>query len=303
MDGTGLGGVPNMSALLAFESAARHRNFTKAARELGVSQSHVSRQVAGLEKQLAVRLFERTPEGVALTLAGRRFRDSVNTGLGVIREATEDAWAQPDDERVVIACSDDVSHLYLLPRYEGLREALGEAVTVRILTYHHDIRQLPLYPLADVVLTWEASIDTDEYTVLHDGEMGLVCSRRFAAAHRETLDRPLQDWDRLPFLSLGRPNQGWASLDDWFRRFGRPQRAPRRRYFDSYTYVLEAAAHDQGIAIGCRPYVQQYLDTGRLILLTDEFVPMGTRFCGGLTSRGRDSPSARQCLEFLAALP
>ena len=296
------GSIPTMSALLAFESAARHGNFSRAARELGISQSYVSRQVAGLEKQLAVRLFERSSGGVALTIAGRRFRNSVKTGLGVIREATDEARILPDDERVVIACSDDVSHLYLLPRHDELRETLGQGITVRVLTYHHHIRQLPLYPLADVVLTWESSIETVEYTVLHEGEMGPVCSPQFASRHRETLDRPIRQWGGLPFLSLGKPNLGWTSLDDWFERHDGPESARIRRYFDSYTYVLEAASHGQGIALGCLPYLRRYLATGSLLLLADEFVPTGNRFCGELTSRGRDNPLARQCLEILAEM-
>ncbi|MDE0626850.1 MAG: LysR family transcriptional regulator [Bryobacterales bacterium] len=63
--------IPSTSTLLAFESAARHGNFSQAARELETSQSAISRLMARLETQLGARLFERSRTGVRLTEAGR----------------------------------------------------------------------------------------------------------------------------------------------------------------------------------------------------------------------------------------
>ncbi|HXQ42974.1 MAG TPA: transcriptional regulator GcvA [Candidatus Udaeobacter sp.] len=64
--------LPSLSALRAFEAAARLSSFTKAAAELHVTQAAVSHQVRALEDQLGVRLFERTTRRLALTPAGRR---------------------------------------------------------------------------------------------------------------------------------------------------------------------------------------------------------------------------------------
>ena len=60
-----------MSALLAFEAAARHESFTHAARELFLTESAVSRQIASLESNLGVRLFVRSKQRVVLTRAGK----------------------------------------------------------------------------------------------------------------------------------------------------------------------------------------------------------------------------------------
>ncbi|MBO9547395.1 LysR family transcriptional regulator, partial [Caulobacter sp.] len=59
-----------LNALRAFEAAARHQNFTRAALELYVSQAALSHQIRGLEERLGVRLFHRLPRGVALTEEG-----------------------------------------------------------------------------------------------------------------------------------------------------------------------------------------------------------------------------------------
>ena len=292
--------IPTMSALLAFESAARHGNFSRAAKELDISQPAISRQIAYLEKQLATQLFERSPEGVSLTVSGARFWDAVTTGLSVIQTAAAEAASLPPGEQVVIACSDDASYLYLLPRYQDLQKALGEQTAIRILTYYYHIRELPLYPLADIILTWEASVDGEDYVVLHDEVAGPVCSPQFAAEHEEILRQPVRLWNEVVFLDLSRPNLGWSTWDDWFRIVGSPHPEPRLRTFDSYCYVLDAATHGQGIALGWRHYIENHLEIGTLIPLSKGFVGFGNRFCGMLTARGRKKPTAQRCLSFFA---
>lgn len=73
--------IPNMGALLAFEAAARHESFTHAARELFLTESAVSRQIATLEANLGVRLFVRAKQRVVLTRAGRLYGTQVRRAL------------------------------------------------------------------------------------------------------------------------------------------------------------------------------------------------------------------------------
>ncbi|HEV3105607.1 MAG TPA: LysR family transcriptional regulator, partial [Trinickia sp.] len=73
--------TPNMGALLAFEAAARHESFTHAARELSLTESAVSRQIATLESNLGVRLFVRAKQRVVLTRAGRLYGTQVRRAL------------------------------------------------------------------------------------------------------------------------------------------------------------------------------------------------------------------------------
>ena len=109
------------NALIAFESAARHGNFTLAARELRTSQAAMSRQIGKLETWLSVRLFERSRAGVTLTAAGARFRDGVAAGLAAIQRGAAEAAELATAEQVVIACSHEASHFFLIPRYDALR--------------------------------------------------------------------------------------------------------------------------------------------------------------------------------------
>lgn len=70
---------PPLRALLAFEAAARHLSFKRAAEELRVTPSAISHQVAALEDAVSVQLFERSPTGVRLTLAGRGYYSKIVT--------------------------------------------------------------------------------------------------------------------------------------------------------------------------------------------------------------------------------
>src|SRR5260370_35259231 len=78
-------GVAPLNALKAFEAAARHESFTRAAEELCVTQGAVSRQVKALETELAIKLFNRERQRLVITEAGRDYLDY----LDVVRDALD----------------------------------------------------------------------------------------------------------------------------------------------------------------------------------------------------------------------
>ena len=86
--------IPNTWALMAFEAAARHESFTKAAAELALTQSAVCRQIAGLEELLGVRLFHRSKRGVTLSEAGRTYSRQVALRLNAVERDTLDLMAR-----------------------------------------------------------------------------------------------------------------------------------------------------------------------------------------------------------------
>ena len=295
--------IPSANALTAFESAARHASFTLAARELRTSQAAISRHIAKLETWLSARLFERSRAGVTLTEAGRRFRDGVTAGLAAIHRGAAEATEVSQAEQVVIACSHEASHFVIMPRYDALRQVLGEDVRIRILTYHHYVRNLPPHPSADILLAWNPpDVAPEDRVLAHREAVRPVCSPAYAAAHAQALAGPIAGWSGLTFLDLLRPNEGWATWEDWFAAAGRPDGAPRRVGFDSYTYVLEAAAAGHGIALGWRHFIERSLESGTLVPLGDRFVEFDNHYVGVLTEKGRDKPFARKCLAFFDRL-
>ena len=290
--------LPTTTALVAFECAVRYGSFAAAAKVMGTSQPAVSRHIALLERHLRVRLFDRSRTGVSLTEAGRRFHDAVTVGLGIIQTATSQAAERSEDEQVVIACSIAASQYFVLPRYDALRKALGERTQISILIFHHDARNLPLDPAADVVLTWETAIGAEDHVVIFKEAVRPVCSPNYAAAHAETLNGPVSGWKDLTFLDPSAADAGWATWEDWFQVAGRPESAPCLVRFDNCVYLLEAAVSGHGVAIGWRNYVDRYLETGALVALGDGYVERDNHFCGMLTEQGRFRPIAWKCLSF-----
>ena len=290
--------IPPANALIAFESAARHGNFTLAARELRTSQSAVSRQIGKLETWLSAPLFERSRAGAVLTEPGERFLAGVSAGLAAIHRGAAEAAELSRAEQVVIGCSHDASHFLIMPRYDALRQVLGKNVQIRVLIYHHSVESLPADPSADILLSWDAAGVAPEDQVSLKEAVRPVCSRAFAAAHAETLAGPVAGWGGLTFLDLVLPNDGWASWEDWFAVAGRPDRAPRRVGFDCLAYALEAAAAGHGIALGWRYFMDRQLEAGELVALGDGFVETGNLYFAFLTEKGRRKPLARRCLAF-----
>src|SRR3974390_674404 len=81
--------LPPLSALRAFEAAARHLSLTQAARELSVTPGALSHQITGLEEFLGIKLCEGRVRSIALTAAGKQLYPGLQTGFANIREAVE----------------------------------------------------------------------------------------------------------------------------------------------------------------------------------------------------------------------
>ena len=209
--------IPPTSQLIAFESVARLGSISSAARELGRGQSGVSRHISELERRLQAKLFNRSPSGVDLTEAGRRYRDAAVIALGALSVEGEEAARTTGRRRLVIACSHDVSYLLLMPKYEALKAALGEPADIRFKTYQRHAGELAETPAADIVLKWGVKDATpgDSVSVLRE-TVRPVCSPAYAEDPSDHVHGPARGWGPLTLLELHRPNQGWATWRDWF---------------------------------------------------------------------------------------
>ncbi len=112
--------LPPLNALRAFEAAGRLGSFTKAAQELNVSHSAISRHVRGLEQRLNVHLFRTQNTGVALTDQGRAYLSQITPAFDQIIHATE-ALTIPPKGTVTITTESAIAQKWLIPRLANLR--------------------------------------------------------------------------------------------------------------------------------------------------------------------------------------
>lgn len=291
--------IPSTSALLAFESAARNGHFSRAADELNTSQSAISRHIAGLEDQLGTKLFDRRGGKSALNGAGERLFRSVALGLETIQAAALEVSNAPDDEQLVIACTHEISHLYLMPRFEALQNVAGQPI--RIMTFDYDNFDVLADPRIDMVFSYQDLGSPPERRAVAFSEAVIpVCSPDFAEAHRKILHNGPQAWGALRQLELIKSNRGWASWEDWFAAKGvRRSREGGHPGFDNYVYLLEAAANGRGLGLGWRGLIESYLEAGRLVTVGDVFVEFKRPLLAVLTERAQDSSIAHKCLAFI----
>ena len=295
--------VPSTRVLIAFESAARHGNFSQAARELHTSQSAISRHIAELEKHLSTRLFERSRIGVSLTDTGRRYCEAVLVGLGALHDGAEEVaglsgFGSPE---VTLACTDEVSHLFAIQRFDALKAALGEEVRIRILARVGVPASLPPQPDADVLLTWDVENAASRHRVVIAREaIGAFCSPGYAAVHADILNGSVAGWGALTFLALDGSDAGGASWERWFEAVGRPTSAPRYRFVGSHAHALEEAVAGRGLVLGWRHQIGRHVESGALVRQGAGFVETGRCLHAALTAKGRVGPLARRCLAFFA---
>ncbi len=270
-------------------------------RELGTSQSAISRVIAQLEGQLSARLFERSRIGVSLTDAGLRFHESVLVALDALHDGAAEIaeHSSEDGTEVAIACLDELSQLFAMQRYEALKAALGDHVRIRILAHTNAAAPAPSETAADLMLTWDAETAAPRHRVtVAGGAVGAFCSPGYAAAHAQVLNGPAVGWKGLTLLDLAGPDEGGASWERWFEAAGRPPPDPRYEVVESHAQALDAAVAGRGLVLGWRHLIGRHVEAGTLVMQAGGFVETGRSFHAVLTTAGRRRSLARACLAF-----
>ncbi|ANB72117.1 LysR family transcriptional regulator [Paraburkholderia phytofirmans OLGA172] len=250
--------VPSTAALSAFESAARHQSFTKAADELAVTQSAICRQIGGLEDFLGLKLFRRTRRGVVLTEAGLAYSLKVGAHLNEIERDTLDLMATGGQGATLeLAVVPTFATKWLLPRIPSF------TVEHPDITINMTARTGP-FLFDDTV--FDAAIHagttawagTEVQFFMH--ETLIAVSSPKLIAPRTALRR--SDWGRYPLLQQRTRPYAWR---DWFASQGMEVKGemsgPRLELF---SMLAEAAASCMGIALIPRLLIEDELRRGVL---------------------------------------
>lgn len=259
--------IPNTSALMAFEAAARHESFTKAAEELSLTQSAVCRQIGGLEEFLGVSLFRRTRRGVRLTEAGATYSRQVAARLDDVEHDTLSIMAHRGQGTTLeLAVVPTFATKWLLPRLSGFLRAHPD-ITVNLHT-----RTRPFLfdeTEFDAAIQYgEAGWPGTEADYLMREQAVPVCSPRLIAQLAGADGRIAPD--RLPELPLLQQSTRPYAWREWFAsldlRVERDMQGPR---FELFSMLAQAAIHDMGVALIPPMMIEDELAAGKLVKAVD----------------------------------
>lgn len=249
--------LPPLRALLAFDAAARHATFTRAAEELAVTPSAISHQIQQLEEFLGVQLFRRHAGRALLTEAGHVYADEIKRALALIAEATTLVAPQSQTGHLVIATGPSFAAKWLQPRLPDFLRAHPD-VRVRLST-----------------LSSQDDLDRDRC------DIAIVYGRR-PASHGAAAPllverlRPLCSPALAASLNLKTPRDlSRATLihsvnaltwTDYLRRIGNGDVKPdHEMWLDRSMIAIDAAVAGLGVVLESELLAEQELRDGRLV--------------------------------------
>lgn len=272
--------LPPLAMVRAFEAAGRLGSMRKAAEDLGVSHSVISRHVRNLEFWMAVKLVASGPRGLRLTREGEMFHAAVSAAFALIAASTTELRPRSHRRTLRLWCMPGLATRWLGPRLPVMQELLGDAELVL-----RAIDRLPDFSVgeADVMVGFG---DPDDLPV---GATLLVRPRMFPVASREWLDAAGRFDDvaalvRAPLIHEENRQQ-WA---DWFRAAGVGHDTLRGPRLWDASLGFEAALAGQGVALATRLTSGEELAKGRLVELFDTDIRLGAYYFIAAPARRKD---------------
>jgi DNA-binding transcriptional LysR family regulator len=254
--------LPALDLLPAFDAAARHLSFTKAAAECFVTQSAISRQIKALEDDLGVPLFHRRHRALDLTDDGRRLRDAVRVTLDSLRKAMVRIRAPQRREVLALSTTPGLASLWLIPRLADLVK-VQPGIDVRIdATLQRRDLAVDGFDLAIRYLPANAAVGTSLFTET----IQLVCAPSLLR-DKERPIKTLQDLRFHTLLQVEPPRAGYPlEWDLWMKAVGIAGLEPASAIvFTNYDAAIAAAVAGQGMALGRRPLIDELLARRALV--------------------------------------
>lgn len=254
--------VPPLELLLAFEASSRHLSFTKAADELSLTQSAVSRQIQALEASLGARLFERRTRALLLTEAGQRFHQVAQQVLAELDDATQKLRGAAAARTVTVATTPGFASLWLIPRLNGYLQA-HPGVDVRI-SASYEMTNLEREGV-DLAIRYASDDEMKGQRPLFAESVLPVCSPSLAADPARPLREPA-DLRAHVLLHSDDARYSWMEWNLWLHAHGlRELKTAGALQFNQYDQLVQAAVNGQGVALGRLPLLRGLLKERKLV--------------------------------------
>src|SRR5438552_10268230 len=291
--------LPSLDLLKGFEAAARHLSFTRAAEELFLTQSALSRQMQTLEEQLGLPLFERRHRQLLLTEAGQMLHATAKAVLDELTQAVAAIRRDQATQPLTVSTNQAFASLWLIPRLARFRERHPE-VDVYI-SADNRIVDLERERIDLAVRYCSEAMAPPGSPRLFGERLVPVCSPELAADRERPLKRP-EDLARHTLLHIDdeRGRFPWLNWSVWLAAIGihelKPAGSMRFNHFDQ---VVQAALGGQGVALGRVPLIDSLLRERRLVApFRDKYTTSRSYFVV-TTNQASMRPAARAFVEWL----
>ena len=265
--------LPPLTALRAFDAAARHMSFAKAADELNVTPAALSFQIKSLEEHLGQLLFRRLNRAVELTEAGRTLAPGAAEGFATLQSAWAATRRLQDNTTLTITAGPALTAKWLAPRLYEFARAHPEidlrfSATLRSMDLERDD--------VDVAIRFGYGQDDGLYSVPVRKEwltpvMTPELAEQFTTP-QSLKDAPLIHDDSIGFL---KPAVDWPA---WFRAVGVNFVPEHGAHFSNADHAIDAAVAGLGVALGRRPMIIKDVLEGRLVAPFKTAIETNARF-------------------------
>lgn len=255
--------LPHLTYLQAFDAAARHGSFSRAAEELNCTQAAISQRIRALEQYLGRPLFHRLRNGLELSEVGQAYRPGVAEALDVLEAATQGLVGARAHRSVTISAPVSFASIWLAERLHEFH-ATHPDIEVRV---NSTIWTDPNVDLADISISVVDEVQLrPELTPLRRERMVLVASAKDMGP---APDQSPAEWiNRSRMVYVQGKHQLW---ERWTVASGmtlQPINAPIKT--DNAVTALETVAGSGGVTVVFETHCAPYLEAGRLV------APFGT---------------------------
>ena len=266
--------LPPLTALRAFEAAARHMSFAKAADELHVTPAALSFQIKSLEEHLGAPVFLRLNRAVELTEAGRTLFPEISKGFQSLNSAWRSVQRLTNETTLMVTAGPAFTAKWLAPRFFEFARVHPEidlrfTATLRALDFSRDEVDVAIRfgPDRHEAGLWSIPLESEWVTPVMTPEM----AERFPTPASLRNAVLIHD-DSIGFLS---PITDWAA---WFRMMGLAIDTNHGPRFTGADHAIDAALANAGVALGRRALVVKDIHEGRLVAPYGRAIELPARF-------------------------
>jgi len=288
--------LPSLNGLRAFESAARHLSFTRAANELNVTQTAISHQIRRLEDQLGIRLFERRTRELRLTRDAAAYLPAIQAAFQELRQATARLRRPARDGLLTISTTASLAAKWLVTRVAAFQDA-NPGLEVRITT-SAALVDFQREEIDMAVRYGRGSWPGLRARWLMAEDIFPVCAPSLLQG-TTPLRRP-EDLVHHTLLHTSASREDWQL---WLTAAGMPVSIAARRgmSFDQSFMAVQAAVDGLGVALGRTRFVEADIAAGRLVVPFDVVLPADAGFYIVAPEETADTPKIALFRDWLLA--